>query len=56
MNPFIISAYKSPEYFCDRDVETAKLKEAVENGRNVLLYSLRRMGKTGLLKRYLQSA
>jgi AAA+ ATPase superfamily predicted ATPase len=50
MNPFIISAYKSPEYFCDRDVETAKLKEAVENGRNVLLYSLRRMGKTGLLK------
>ncbi len=49
-NPFYISSYFTPEYFCDREKETAKLKGAMENGRNVVLLSLRRMGKTGLIK------
>lgn len=50
MNPFIITAYKSPEFFCDREKETQTIINAVTNGVNILLYSLRRMGKTGLIK------
>ena len=49
MNPFILSAYHSPEYFCDREEEMHKLLSAVENNRNTTLISRRRMGKTGLL-------
>lgn len=49
-NPFIISSYKAPAYFCDRKDETKQLKNALKNGRNVVLLSLRRMGKTGLIK------
>ncbi|MEN8186628.1 MAG: ATP-binding protein [Bacteroidota bacterium] len=49
-NPFIISTYKSPAYFCNRKKETKQLKDALENGRNIVLLSLRRMGKTGLIK------
>lgn len=50
MNPFSIADYISPEYFCDRDKETHKIISALENGRNVTLTSVRRMGKTGLIK------
>lgn len=50
MNPFIISAYKSPEFFCDREKETQTIINSVTNGVNIVLYSLRRMGKTGLIK------
>lgn len=50
MNPFILSAYHSPEYFCDRNEELRSLMNAIENNRNVVLTSLRRMGKTGLIK------
>lgn len=50
MNPFIITAYKSPEFFCDREQESQTLISSVTNGINILLYSLRRMGKTGLIK------
>ena len=49
-NPFIISTYKSPEYFCDREKELEQLNSALNNGRNIVLLSLRRMGKTGLIK------
>jgi AAA+ ATPase superfamily predicted ATPase len=49
MNPFLISGYKSPEYFCDREKETQKLINAIENSRNVTLISERRIGKTVLL-------
>ena len=49
-NPFIISGYVSPEYFCDREEETARMLNAIENGRHVTLFSPRRMGKTGLIK------
>lgn len=48
-NPFLISGYISPEFFCDRERETGDLMEAIENGRNVTLLSPRRMGKTGLI-------
>ena len=49
-NPFITSGYLSPEYFCDRKEETGHLLKAINSRRNVTLISLRRMGKTGLLK------
>ncbi|RLD55881.1 MAG: ATP-binding protein [Bacteroidetes bacterium] len=50
INPFYISGYKSPEYFCDRVKETGQLKSALTNGRNIVLLSSRRMGKTSLIK------
>ncbi len=49
-NPFLLSGYISPEYFCDRISETERLRAAFENGRSVTLISPRRMGKTGLLR------
>lgn len=49
MNPFLISGYKSPEYFCDREKETQKLLNAIENSRNITLIAERRVGKTALL-------
>jgi len=39
-----------PDYFCDRQNETDILLKAISSKRNVTLISLRRMGKTGLLK------
>ena len=49
-NPFVTGGYISPEYFCDRQQETSRLLRAISSKRNVTLISLRRMGKTGLLK------
>lgn len=49
-NPFIISGYISPKYFCDREEETAKMLSAIINGRHLTLFSPRRMGKTGLIR------
>ena len=49
-NPFYTSTYKLPEYFCDREEESLKLKNTLANGRNIVLLSQRRMGKTGLIK------
>lgn len=49
-NPFLVSGYESPEYFCDRKKETEDLLETLHNGRNITLTSPRRLGKTGLIK------
>ncbi len=49
-NPFITYGYKGNRYFCDRENETKKLIEALQNDRNVTLISPRRVGKTGLIK------
>ncbi len=49
-NPFIISTYKHPSFFCDREKETEQLKQSLYNGINTVLLSLRRLGKTGLIK------
>lgn len=48
-NPFITTAYVSPEYFCNRDKEVSVLLNAIENGRNITLFSARKYGKTGLI-------
>lgn len=50
MNPFLISGYIGPKYFCDREEESQKLVNSIRNSRNVTLISERRLGKTGLLK------
>jgi len=48
-NPFLVAGYYSPEYFCDREIETEKIISALENDRNISLISPRRFGKTGLI-------
>ena len=48
-NPFLITGYHSPMYFCDRENETGSISNALHNGRNLTLLSPRRMGKTGLI-------
>ena len=49
-NPFIItSEYLGPAYFCDRERESRELIENIRNGRNTVLISARRMGKSGLI-------
>jgi AAA+ ATPase superfamily predicted ATPase len=49
-NPFLISGYFSPEFFCDRRSETEAIMSALNNGRNITLMAPRRMGKTGLIR------
>ena len=49
-NPFIIFGYDSPENFCDRQGETQRLMNAAENCRNIVLASVRRLGKSVLVK------
>ena len=51
VNPFIITGeYISEEYFCDREFETNVLVDNIVNGRNTVLISPRRMGKSGLIQ------
>lgn len=49
-NPFIITEKVIPEYFCDREAETAELSKLLKNGNNVVLISRRRIGKTSLIQ------
>ncbi|MEX0813860.1 MAG: ATP-binding protein [Chitinophagales bacterium] len=51
-NPFIVAGYANPNYFCDREHEITILTEAYQNGRNIVLYSPRRLGKTGLIHHF----
>ncbi|MDE6408890.1 MAG: ATP-binding protein, partial [Muribaculaceae bacterium] len=48
-NPFILGHRISRPYFCDREEEEKTLISNVINGRNVVLISPRRMGKTSLV-------
>jgi len=49
-NPFLLADYVSPKLFCNRIEETRKIISAMNNGRNLTLLSIRRLGKTGLIK------
>lgn len=49
VNPFILSSDIPAKYFCDRERETEELISLIRNGNNVVLFSSRRMGKTGLI-------
>jgi AAA+ ATPase superfamily predicted ATPase len=49
-NPFILSTYAGPRFFCNRQKETAFVIDAIKNNRNLTLISYRRLGKSGLIK------
>jgi uncharacterized protein len=49
-NPFITTGYISPEYFCNREDETNRLIKDIKGFKNTTLFSLRRLGKTGLIQ------
>lgn len=49
-NPFLVTGYYSPEFFCNREKETERVIRALANGRNITLFSIRRLGKTGLIE------
>lgn len=51
-NPFIVGKYLSDKYFCDREAETDFLRKQMQNGRDVVLISPRRMGKSGLIQHF----
>ena len=50
-NPFVLQPYVREDLFCDRKAELETLISCIENGRNVSLISMRRLGKTGLIYR-----
>lgn len=49
MNPFLIKGYKNPDYFCDREYEKSHIIQSIENGQDVTLYAIRRIGKSALI-------
>jgi len=54
-NPFSVTSYLGPNYFCDRQTESQSIKDALSNNRNVTLISLRKIGKTGLIQHVFNS-
>jgi uncharacterized protein len=52
--PFPTSGYYGPEYFCDRQEETKTLLRNIKGGQSTVLTSVRRIGKTGLIKHVLE--
>lgn len=50
MNPFLLKGYISAEYFCDREIESEKIIDSIQNQQDITLHSIRRMGKSALLK------
>ena len=48
-NPFEFVKYPGPIYFCDRKEETNAIVDAIDNGRSLTIFSIRRLGKTGLI-------
>ncbi len=51
-NPFLLQGYAGADTFCDRVEELAFLREAMANQRNVTIISLRRLGKTALIRHF----
>ena len=49
---FSVDTYPGPENFCDRKSELKRLTEMYEHKRNGVIYSYRRMGKTGLIQHF----
>lgn len=50
LNPFPVSTYQGPDYFCDREQETSKLVSNINSGISSAVISIRRIGKTGLIQ------
>lgn len=53
-NPFIINTYQGKEYFCDREHNLESLINNIQSELNTTLISIRRIGKTGLIKHLFQ--
>ncbi len=51
-NPFLLSGYHSPQYFCNREDELNWLMDQYRNERNAVIHSWRRIGKTALLRHF----
>ncbi|MEQ9300467.1 MAG: ATP-binding protein [Cyclobacteriaceae bacterium] len=49
-NPFLLTGYHSPPYFCNREEELLWLKNGIQNERNMVLHAERRIGKSALIK------
>lgn len=49
---FSIDRYPGPDNFCDREIELERLSEMFKLKRNGVVYSYRRLGKTGLLQHF----
>jgi AAA+ ATPase superfamily predicted ATPase len=56
LNPFVVGAYISPEFFCGRSKETKVLEECIRERKNVVLHSARRLGKTHLIEHVFRRA
>ncbi|MFH1004960.1 MAG: ATP-binding protein [Bacteroidota bacterium] len=54
-NPFLVTGYKGGQYFCDRESEIALLKSHIKNNLNTTIFSIRRLGKTGLIHHLFES-
>lgn len=52
INPFPITNYLGPKYFCDRNSELSSLLDAFNNQRPIVLHAIRRIGKTGLIHHF----
>ena len=48
-NPFIFNGYAGPDYFCGRADETKELLSNLQNGRDTVLISPRRMVELALV-------
>lgn len=48
-NPFPVTGYYGPKYFCDREEESEKIVQLLQNGQSCLLMGNRRLGKTSLI-------
>lgn len=48
-NPFIITGYIKPEYFCDRKQVAKRIITKITNGENIVIMAARRVGKVNLL-------
>ncbi|HLG02440.1 MAG TPA: ATP-binding protein, partial [Bacteroidia bacterium] len=53
-NPFPVTGYRGPRYFCDREEETALLQKHIKNGINTTLFAIRRLGKTGVIQHLME--
>lgn len=49
-NPFTITEKVIPKYFCDRENESSQIIRLLNNRNNIVLFSPRRIGKTGLIQ------
>ncbi len=50
LNPFLITQYRGADYFCNREKETSLILSAIKNQRHLTLFSIRRLGKTVLIR------